>query len=162
MNCREDKKYKEIGQIINSYLRKNHLPKIAYLTNCLPNRYDKDYLFEDFNYICFCASSVTQMSQFLFKRYLLKYGKMPFDVVISSPKSCLLSRQYGYVFLHIENIRSGQELVDFVSQNKNQISCTYPILLRINWVSGMDGIRYPQNCIVEKKWEEADIVLQID
>jgi hypothetical protein len=161
MNYAENNISKEIGNIITGYLKEYNLPKIAYLTNCFPTRQDRECLFEDFNYICFCASSVIQMSHFLLMRYFVKYGKTPFDVVIDSPRSCLCLRQFGYVYFKVSDIGEAQELALYVSNNKKEISSNYPILFRLAWDKGVSEIKYLSNCNLEKQFGEADILLRI-
>ena len=151
----------EVRQAIKEYLKAYHLPKIAYLTNCLPDEHDKVYLMPYFNYMCFCTSSKVERAEFLFRHSLIQCGKTPFDSVISEPKSCLMLRQYGYVFISVNDSTQAQLLIDFVSNNKNEISCSYPILLRVAWESGMGNFHYRPNCSIKKKLGKSDMILEV-
>jgi len=119
------------------------------------------YLLQNINYTCFCASSVIQMSQCLFAHYFLKCGKAPFDVVISSPQECLLSRPYGYVCLYVDNKKSTQELVNFISNHKEEININYPILLRLILGNSIINIDFPPN-YVQTVIDEKNIFLEIN
>lgn len=101
------------------------------------------------------------MSQFLLMRYFNNYGKAPFDVIVDSPQSCLLLRQFGYVCFKVNTFKEAQELIAFVSVNKNEISCTYPVLFRILWEKGKGDIKCPSNCSIEKRLDESDILFRI-
>lgn len=161
MSYSEGEKYNEIGRIIHQYLVENNLPKIAFLTNCLPSWNDKNYLLQYFNYICFCASSIFQASQFLLSRYFLRYRKTPFDVVIKTPYSCMLSRRYGYSCLELSNGKAVNDLIYAISENKSIISGNFPIIMRIKCLHEKFDINLPSNCILEKRFDEADIMLQV-
>lgn len=161
MNYTESEKYKKMGQLIYQYLCDYNLPKIACLSTCAPNKNDKDYLVEYFNYICFCASSIVQLTQFLLKRYLLRFGKTPFDVIIDTPFSCLKSRRYGYVCIEANDKTLVSELLMNVSNNKSAFSKDYPILMRIKGVEYQQHVHFPPNCLYIEKLDETDNVFKI-
>jgi hypothetical protein len=161
MHYTEDGKYEEIRSLIYDYLKEYSLPKIACLTNYAPDQYTKDYLVEYFNYICYCASSKSQRKAILHDRYLLAIGKTPFDICINTPFSCLQDRPYGYVSLKMDNKAAALELIKNTSNNKDDINIDYPILLRMKglYVGFEEGL--PENCILEKRLGETDVVFRI-
>ena len=161
MSYSESEKYTRIRQLIYRYLCDYNLPKIACLSTCAPNKNDKDYLVEYFNYICFCTSSIVQLTQFLLKRYLLRFGKTPFDVVIDTPFSCLQSRRYGYVCIEANDEEFAAELLLNVSHNKGKFSKEYPILIRIKGIKFQEHPELPHNCLYIDKLDETDIVFKI-
>ena len=102
-----------------------------------------------------------QLTQFLLKRYLLRYGKTPFDVVIDTPLSCLKARRFGYVCIEANDEESASKLLLNVSNSKNVFSKEYPILMRIKGVEFQDQIQFPHNCLYVEKFDETDIIFKI-
>jgi hypothetical protein len=161
MNYAEGEQYEKMRRLIYQYLCDYNLPKIACLSTCAPSKNDKDYLVEYFNYICYCASSMMQLTQFLLKRYLLRLGKTPFDVVIDTPLSCLQSRRYGYVCIEANDETSASELLFNVSNNKSVFSMEYPILMRIKGIEFQEQVQFPNNCLCIEKLDKTDVVFKI-
>lgn len=154
-NCRR------MGQLIYQYLCDHNLPRIACLTTCAPTRHDKDYLVEYFNYICFCASSRVQLARFLLRRYLLRLGRTPFDVVIDTPLSCLLSRRFGYVCVETDDPAFVSELLLGISDHRRAVAREYPILLRVKGRGFADSLRLPSACLLLEEFDETDTVFEV-
>lgn len=154
--------YRNAKKALNKYLQENNLSKVACLTNYPPNEYDKKYLIEDFNYICFCVSDFAEQSRTLFLKYRKGYMRIPFNVVISPVEQCLLDRQFGYVFLECKNKGEVEQKINYISINKQNINRNYPILLRI--VCETDNIcclSFSGNIKLEDELSANDLILQV-
>jgi hypothetical protein len=159
MNSAMDENYIEINKIILRYLRNVTLPKVAYLTNCLPNNLERKYIIGNFNYMCFCAQNYLKKTEILFLLFMRRYKKIPFDVYVDIPEDCLIKRQFGYVCLKYENAAIVQEKLNFISSNKTEINLNYPILLRLISVNDkIETLNVPSNITVEKKLSNNDIM----
>ena len=155
--------YTEIKEIIHRYLRNNTLPKIAHLTNSLPNNLDRKYIIENFNYICFCAQNYVVKTEILLLLYMRKYKKIPLDVFVDIPEKCLVKRQFGYICLQYEDVATVHEMINFVSRKKKEINRNYPILLRLICVNEkIEALNMPNNTKVEKQLLENDIIFLVN
>lgn len=157
----EKDKYDKIKHIIYGYLCDYNLPKIACLSTSAPNKYDKDCLYQYFSYICYCSSSLKQYTNFLLKRYLLRLGKTPFDVVISTPLTCLETRRYGYVHIAINEQSFARDFLTSASNSKSTISKEFSILIRVDGVECESGKYLPQNCVIVEQLDNRDCVYKI-
>ena len=158
-----EEKYIKIGRILKQYLRDNYLPKIAYLSNSLPNEFEGQYLIQDFNYICFCVNNYFQMSQVLFLRHFVGYRKIPFDVRVSTPEVCIHYRQFSYVCLECEDKSAIYNIVKHISINKRNINRRYDVLLRIICKADkLNDMKLSKNSVtVEERLADNDIILRV-
>ncbi len=158
-----EEKYIKIAAVLKAYLRDNYLPKIAYLSNCLPNDLEGRYLIQDFNYICFCVTNHFQMSQVLFLRHFLGYRKIPFDVKICTIEAGVYSRQFSYICLDGDSKQWASSMIDYVCINKRNINRRYDVLLRVTCnKEKLDDIKLPVNSIiVDRSTSGNDIILRI-
>lgn len=155
-------KYHNIKKVLNKYLKENNLSKVACLTNYSPNEYDKKYLIEDFNYICFCVSDFTEQSRTLFLKYCKGYKRISFNVVISSIEQSLLDRQFGYVFIKCKSKDEVEQKIHYISVNKQKINRNYPILLRMICEADNIGcLSLPENIKIEDELSANDLMLQV-
>ncbi len=157
----ETEKAERAAHAIYDYLRRYGLPKVACLTTCVPNKSDKEHLFQYFNYLCFCASSMKQVTHFLLMRYLARFGKTPFDVVISTPVACLNSRRYGYVCLEEKDSGRSAALVAAIGSAKDVMSREYSILLRIKGSERSDYSDVCSNCVCLDQLDRLDRIFEI-
>lgn len=162
MSYVENDKYEKIKRIIYEYLCEYNLPKIACLSTPAPTKYDKDYLYEYFSYICYCSSSLMQYTNFLLKRYLLRVGRTPFNVVISTPLACLQARRYGYVHIATNEQRFARDFLTSASDLKSSLSKEFSILIRIDGVECESSKYLPQNCLIVENLDNQDSVYKID
>lgn len=121
----------EITDLLNQYLIDCKLSKISYFTNYIPTKSESEYLTGYFSYICFCASSFSEQSLFLFNKNWAKFRKVPFDVFVSTVEECVIARQYNFVSLKCNDQDDAKRMVSFVKENKHLINRNYPILLRL-------------------------------
>lgn len=153
----------ELSNLLSQYLVEYSLSKIAYFTNRMPKKSESDNLSGYFSYICFCASSFSEQSSFLFNKYRARFKKIPFDVIVSPVEECVTARQYNFVSLKCKDLKDAKEKVIFLAQNKNMVNRNYPILVRLTIESNdfcgfiqKDGLR------PECKLSNSDIVIRID
>ena len=153
----------EISNLLSQYLVEFSLSKIAYFTNQMPIKSESDGLSGYFSYICFCSSSFSEQSSFLFNKYRARFKKIPFDVFVSPVEECVTARQYNFVSLKCEDIEDAKEKASFLIQNKSRVNRNYPILVRLTIESNdfcdfieKDGLK------IECKLSSSDIVIRID
>jgi len=162
MNSSDNGNYHTIQQVIKAYLRENYLPKIACFTNNPPNHYDRRFLLENFNYICFCVHNNIEKSRFLLLKYLRGYKKVSFDVVVGTPQVWLQCRQFGYIHLNCEDMIAAYEMIEHIARNKVSINRRYPIIVRLKSKQITEPLaNLPHNTKLKEMLSNRDILLRV-
>ena len=152
-----------ISKLLDQYLIDCSLSKIAFFANYKPTKSESKSLAAYFSYICFCASSLSEKSSFLFNKYWAKFKKVPFDVFISPIDKCVTARQYNFISLRCTDLQDTIRVVSFVKMNKLLINERYPILLRLI-VETRDVCSFIEknDMNVECKLSPSDVIMRID
>lgn len=154
--------YAIIKEAVSHYLITYQLSKVAYLTNCQPNKNDNKYLLHDFNYICFCLSDYNALSRTLFLKYKYGYKKIPFDVLVGEITTALHKRPFGYAWFTKRDSAEIATLVQYVSEQKAKINRKYPILLRVSSIRDhIEHSIFPVNCHLHAILSPSDLLLRI-
>jgi hypothetical protein len=118
-------------QVLSNYLAANALPRLACITNVLPNaRYSIDMV-THCNYICFCTCDEQQHARALCLAYLYGFRRVSYDCCIATLEQHVLLRQYNYIIFETINSVDAKDFITFIVNNKIRINYRYPILIRV-------------------------------
>ena len=149
--------------LLSHYLAECSLNKIAFFTNFIPSKNESVNLAPYFSYICFCAFSRVEQSYILFNKNWSKFKRVPFDVLVSPIRECIVSRQYNFISIKFDSNDKAKKFLLFITNNKHRINRNYPIIVRIlvesnDLCSSLGNSEFDVVC----ELSYSDVVIKID